>query len=185
MEKIIDLKEAEVKCIFKKNKLSKGVKITLKNSGIFLVTYPWFVSQKKAEKFFIKNKEWILKNLEVVKSKKISNLLSWGTRKDYLKNKEIARSLVEERVSKLNQFYDFPVNRIAIRDQKTRWGSCSSQNNLNFNYRIIFLPDDLVDYLVVHELCHLQEMNHSKHFWELVGQKIPDYRQKSRKLRKL
>ncbi len=185
MKKKIELESCEVDCIFKKNKQSKGIKITLKNSHNFLVTYPWFISQKKAENFFVGNKNWVLRNLESLKSNKKHNLLGWGNRKDYLRNKELARILVKERVKELNQFYNFAVNKIAIRDQKTRWGSCSNRNNLNFNYRILFLPDDLVDYLIVHELCHLQEMNHSRKFWELVARKIPDYRFKSRKLKNL
>jgi len=185
MKRTIELEGHQIDCIFKKNKQSKGIKITLKNSHDFLITYPWFVSEAQAEKFFLKNKQWVLKNLEVLKSNKFSNLLGWGDRKDYLRNKERARVLVKDRVKEINQFYNFPVNKIAIRDQKTRWGSCSSQNNLNFNYRILFLPDELVDYLIAHELCHLQEMNHSTRFWELVAQTIPNYRQRSRKLRKL
>ncbi|MCK5080576.1 MAG: M48 family metallopeptidase [Candidatus Moranbacteria bacterium] len=185
MKKKIELGEHQIECVFKKNKLSKGIKITLKNSHDFLVTYPWFISQKKAEKFFIKNKDWVLKNLEVLKSNDFSNLLGWGGRRDYLKNKERARDLVRERVAEINQTYNLTINKIAIRDQKTRWGSCSSKNNLNFNYRILFLPDDLVDYLIVHELCHLREMNHSRKFWELVALRIPNYRQKSKKLKNL
>jgi predicted metal-dependent hydrolase len=185
MKKELEMEGCQLNCIFKKNKQSKGIKITLKSNNDFLVTYPWFISQKKAEKFLFKNKSWVLKNLEVLKENKTYKLLNWGARKDYLRNKERARFLVKERIGELNRFYDFGFNRIAIRDQKTRWGSCSSQNNLNFNYRILFLPDDLVDYLIVHELCHLQEMNHSQNFWELVAQTIPDYRQKSRKLRNL
>ena len=185
MEKIIFLGGNEIKCVFKKNKLSKGIKITLKSDCSLLVTHPWFISQKKAEKFLVKNEDWVLKNLEIFKNKKVSNLLNWGTRKDYLRNKERARSLVEERIADINQIYNFSFNKIAIRDQKTRWGSCSSKNNLNFNYRILFLPDDLVDYLIVHELCHLKEMNHSQKFWELVALGVPDYREKSKKLKKL
>ena len=185
MEKEFDLDGISVKCFFKRNKLSKGIRITLRNKGDFLVTYPWFISQKKAEKFFVKNRAWVLDSLEKFSREDVVNLLSWGERKDYLKNKERARMLVKERVAELNQHYGFEVNKIAIRDQKTRWGSCSSQNNLNFNYRILFLPDELVDYLIVHELCHLQEMNHSPRFWELVGEVIPNYRQLSKKLRRL
>lgn len=185
MEKDFNLGGYQFKVFFNKNRRSKGIRITLKKGSNFLISYPWFVSQKKAEKFFMKNEDWVLKNLEELNKNKYSNLLSWGERRDYLKNKERARALVEERVKELNEFYNFSINRIAIRDQQTRWGSCSSKNNLNFNYRILFLPDDLVDYLIVHELCHLKEMNHSKDFWELVGQRIPDYRMKSRKLKRL
>ena len=65
--------------------------------------------------------------------------------------------------------------RVTIRDQKTRWGSCSSQHNLNFNWRLILAPPEVLEYVVVHELCHLWEFNHSKRFWELVGQQMPEY----------
>lgn len=65
--------------------------------------------------------------------------------------------------------------RVAIRDQKSRWGSCSSRGNLNFNYRLILLTDQMCDYVIVHELCHLLEMNHSDRFWSLVALAVPDY----------
>lgn len=75
------------------------------------------------------------------------------------------------------------VNQIHIRDQKTRWGSCSSLRNLNFNWRLIMAPPEVLDYVVVHELCHLTHMNHSREFWEMVGSVMPDYRERKRWLR--
>ncbi|MFH0912247.1 MAG: M48 family metallopeptidase [Patescibacteria group bacterium] len=96
-------------------------------------------------------------------------------RVEFLANKELARSLVRERIDYFNQNYDFAVNRISIRNQRCRWGSCSRKGNLNFNYRIVLLSPKVADYIIVHELCHLGEFNHSKKFWNLVAKTIPDY----------
>lgn len=100
-----------------------------------------------------------------------------GKRAEYLKYKEEARDLVRSRLEYWNQFYNLKIGKIAIRNQKTRWGSCSSKGNLNFSYRIVLLPQKLSDYVIVHELCHLGEFNHSPKFWALVGKTLPDYRE--------
>ena len=102
---------------------------------------------------------------------------------DYSKNKELAREILTKKVESFNVHYKLSYNKIAIRNQKTRWGSCSSLKNLNFNYRLIYLPGHLIDYIVVHELCHLKEMNHGKNFWLLVGETIPDYKRRIKELR--
>jgi predicted metal-dependent hydrolase len=78
---------------------------------------------------------------------------------------------------------EFEYGKIFIKNQRTRWGSCSSKKNLNFNYRIALLPAELQDYLVVHELCHLQEFNHGKKFWDLVGGQIPGYKELDKRLK--
>lgn len=86
------------------------------------------------------------------------------------------RRVFAERVAYWNTQFGFSYGRIAIRDQKSRWGSCSRQGNLNFNWRLLLAPLAVLDYIVIHELAHLKEGNHSPRFWELVAEKCPDYR---------
>lgn len=86
------------------------------------------------------------------------------------------RRVFTERVAYWNAQFGFSHGRIAIRDQKSRWGSCSRQGNLNFNWRLLLAPLAVLDYIVIHELAHLKEGNHSPRFWALVAEKCPDYR---------
>lgn len=122
-----------------------------------------------------------------------------GNKRGLLKYKEEAARLVKERLEFYNKTYNLlgrtpndvsrdtiplnRLNRITIRNTKSRWGSCSKKGNLNFNYRIVFLPPDLADYLVVHELCHLGEFNHSEKFWKLVSMAILDYKERRKELK--
>lgn len=73
---------------------------------------------------------------------------------------------------------------VSVRGQRARWGSCSETKSISLNYKLMFLPASLVDYILVHELCHTKHLNHSKHFWQLVKQHEPDYKQKRRELHK-
>mgnify|MGYP001607235311 CR=1 FL=1 len=133
-----------------------------------------------------------------------------GTRVSYLKYKEAARELVKSRleyymrsifssplVSKNassftdftllenNKLYQFKIGRVSIKNHKSRWGSCSKKGNLNFNYKLALLPQELADYVIVHELCHLGEFNHSPKFWKLVARAIPNYKALKKKFKGL
>lgn len=103
----------------------------------------------------------------------------------YETHKENARALIHDRLQYWSALYAVAYGRVAIRDQRTRWGSCSTKGNLNFNYRLVFLPIELVDYVVVHELCHLIEFNHSPAFWAHVARAFPDHEARKNILRKL
>lgn len=101
----------------------------------------------------------------------------------YREHKEAARRTILERLDFYNQHYQYEWKRVAIRNQRRCWGSCSSLGNLNFSYKLLLLPDDLRDYIVVHELCHLKELNHGPRFWALVAETIPDYLERIRRLK--
>lgn len=103
--------------------------------------------------------------------------------KHYLEHKEAARALVHARLAHYNTHYGLTYKRVAIRNQRRCWGSCTSLGNLNFSYRLLFLPAELADYVIVHELCHLAELNHSPRFWALVAETMPDYREYRRALK--
>ena len=107
-----------------------------------------------------------------------------NSRAEYLKYKEVARELVTRRLPELNKVYGFKIGKIAIRNQKSRWGSCSTRGNLSFNYKIALLPQHLADYLMVHEICHLGEFNHGPRFWDLVARAVPDYKNTRAELKK-
>lgn len=87
-----------------------------------------------------------------------------------------ARQVIPVRVEQYRRSLKEPVGMIRIKDVTSRWGSCSSKRNLNFNWRLVMAPMEVLDYVVVHELCHLKEMNHSPSFWRLVGEILPDYK---------
>lgn len=78
-------------------------------------------------------------------------------------------------IRRLSEDINLPFNRVSFRGQKTRWGSCSSQKNISLNYKLLFLPAPLVNYVFIHELAHTVHMNHSENFWQLVRQHEPDY----------
>lgn len=106
-----------------------------------------------------------------------------GTRQ-YKTAVKVARELATARVQHFNAHYGARHTSITIRKQRTRWGSASTRGTLSFNYRIVHLPPELVDYIIVHELCHLIEMNHSTRFWARVAETVPDWKEHRKALRR-
>ncbi|MEX0924516.1 MAG: M48 family metallopeptidase [Candidatus Paceibacterota bacterium] len=154
---------------------AKRMRIIIHQDGTVVVTKPWWARKKTAEAFLLKNQEWVLEKVRAITTGADPDLTSTDEH-HYEEHKEAARALVHAKLEQWNRLYAFTYHRVSIRNQKTRWGSCSASGNLNFSYKILFLPERLQDYLVVHELCHLKEMNHSQRFWALVGQALPGYR---------
>lgn len=183
MKKKIYLHNQDVGYTLRTSKRAKRVSLSISCDGSLVVTKPRWVSEYTAERFLIQKAGWILSKLEYFRQFK-GNLFVKHSRADYLKHKEQAREFVRQRLSYFGALYNISFNRISIRNQKTRWGSCSQKKNLSFNYKILFLAREQADYIIVHELCHLKEFNHSQKFWELVAQAVPDYRELKKELRK-
>jgi len=183
IKKKIQLRGQEEEYFLCKSLRARRIRLSVAIGGVVSITTPWHCGEQKAIDILHDKTSWVLQKIEYFKKVgQISKL--GGSRKDFLQNKEKARALVEKLIAEINCDKKFVFKRIAIKNNKTRWGSCSRKKNLNFNYQIISLPEQSAKYLVVHELCHLKEMNHSYRFWNLVGEYVPDYKILSKQLRK-
>lgn len=91
--------------------------------------------------------------------------------------KKKAEEVIHDRLQFFNGHYGHEYKRVTLRNQKSRWGSCSTQKNLNFNWKLVMAPIEIIDYVVVHEMCHLKQMNHSAKFWNLVAERMPNYKE--------
>lgn len=186
-EKSVVLSGLELNYTLKNSLLSKNLRLEIHHPGKVVLVKPKFISFDRAEKFLIDKQAWIFKKIAFFK--KASNLpeskLSSLSRRDFLRQRLSVERLIRERLAYFNNFYNFKYNRVSVRNQKTRWGSCSRRGALSFNVRLGSLPPDLQDYIIVHELCHLQEFNHSAAFWSLVAKQVPSYLKVRRRLKQL
>jgi len=141
------------------------------------VAIPKRQSFKNAQKFVESKLAWIKTNKQ--------NMDLQLKRKEELPeiDRKIARKVLCRRIGELAQLHNFTYNRISIRKQKTRWGSCSSKNNINLNMNLLHLPSELMDYILLHELVHTRVKNHSKDFWDELETVVPNARQVDRKLK--
>lgn len=171
-------------CTIKSNCLSKNIRILVYADGRVLVTKPIKTSNKTAISFLQDKSAWIAACLKKFQERSRPNTLL-GSRSHFLTHRQQAAIFIRERLDFFSRFYGLAPGRISIRNQNTRWGSCSRAGNLNFNYRLIFLEPAAADYVIVHELCHLKEFNHSPAFWRLVAGTVPNYRYWRRRLKKM
>jgi hypothetical protein len=185
MEKTIKLLNQNIIYTLRINKRSKHIRLAIHAGGSCVVTTPRYVPQFIIDRFLIGKSDWILNKIKhLSKFKPVIRKSKREKRLEYLKHKEKARQIALERLDYFNTYYGFKWNRVSIKNQKTRWGSCSRKGNLNFNYKIALLSEESADYIIVHELCHLKEMNHSRKFWDLVARTISNYLSIRKDLRK-
>ncbi len=166
------------------SKKARLMRLAIYGDGSLVVTKPWRLNEGLVEHFLKQKIDWILKKIGTV-SKLENPGRGRDNKKHFLLHKDNALKLINEKLFDFNKNYNFKYNRVCVRNQLTRWGSCSKNSNLNFNYKILFLAPHLADYIIVHELCHLREFNHSKNFWKLVEENIPEYKERRRELKNI
>ena len=158
----------------------KTVAIQVNSDSRVTIRAPRSASEKDIERIIKKNEAWINKHIEETEERK-KRFEAKTTEK--LTHKKIAAladkalEVIPARVEYFAKIMKVTYGHITIRNQKTRWGSCSSKGNLNFNCLLMLAPAEVLDYVVVHELCHRKEMNHSKAFWMEVQRILPDYKE--------
>lgn len=178
-QRFIKLENQEISYELKSSRAARNLRLEIGVSGLKVIK-PWLLPDILVERFIKSKSTWIIQT--IAKSSKITQCPKPHP-DDLVILKRRAAKLLISRLEFFNLHYKYKYSRLTVRDQKTRWGSCSRQGSLSFNYRLALLPEVLLDYVAVHELCHLKEMNHSDRFWNLVGQTIVDYKERRKELK--
>jgi hypothetical protein len=174
---------SEHNIILKQSWRVQRLSLSIERDGALKLVAPSWYPKSKINEFVRNHESWIQKKLFERKSSLFFPKGS-GTKRHFAKNKEEARKFIALRVEFWNAELGFAFSKIAIRNQKSRWGSCSKKGTLNFNYRLLFLPAELADYVIVHELCHLKHFDHSKNFWDEVRRTLPEYKTQLKQLKR-
>jgi predicted metal-dependent hydrolase len=159
----------------------RSISLQIEEDGSLLVRAPRFILKSSIMRFIKEKESWIDKHKNLSEKRKekkerFDNL----TKKEIKEYKEIAKDVISKKVKYYADLYDFKYGDIKINSAKKRWGSCNVKNTLNFTWRLMFCPDYVVDYVVIHELCHIKEKNHSRSFWNLVEKYYPDFKKAKR-----
>lgn len=145
----------------------KNIYIHIKD-GKVIVKAPKRVSKKQIEEIINQKKEWIIKSLEKESKRK---------EKEPLYTLEEFKEIIEKNINELVKTTGLQPNKVRIRDIKYAWGSCSKDRNITLNYKLISYSEDAIRYVIIHELCHIKHMNHSKEFWGLLEKYMPNYKE--------
>ena len=162
----------------------KTISIQIRSSDEIIIRAPLRMPMRDIQSFIDRNKGWIDINLKKFEKREEDlKSISPLTEMEIQELIENAKRVIKQRVDYYAPIVGVDYGRITIRNQKTRWGSCSSKGNLNFNVALMRMPLEVLDYVVVHELCHRIEMNHSPRFWKEVERIIPDYKKHEKYLK--
>lgn len=160
----------------------RSMSLKLEEDGTITVRAPYRMPAGEADHFVESHREWILKRLKAYEEQK--RLRPSYTEAEREAKRRLAKEIFSEKCRIYAARMGVTYGTITIREQKTRWGSCSARGNLNFNWKLVLMPEEIQDYLVVHELAHRVEMNHSPAFWALVEKELPDYKERRAWLKK-
>lgn len=166
---------------FIRSSRAKRLSINIRGKKV-RVTVPKGISMKKAEQFVLSKKNWIENHLRKYKALQDEYKQSIGNTPNINKT-EVKKDLIGK-LEFLSQKHGFTYNRAFIKNQKTLWGSCSAKKNINLNYKLVLLPNELQEYIILHELVHLTHRNHSKAFWQELERFCPEYINRRKELRK-
>ena len=162
----------------------KTMSLEIKLDGQIIVGAPLRLSQVRIRRFVEQKQEWILKNLEKIQKREVQRETVPGlSKEERTRLQQEACRKIPERIAYFAEKIGVSYGRITLRQQKTRWGSCSANGNLNFNWLLILAPPEVLDYVVVHELCHRRQMNHSQAFWNEVSAVLPGYKEQKKWLK--
>jgi predicted metal-dependent hydrolase len=167
--------------LFEKSKRAKRIVISVRPFHGVRVAVPSAISFKKAEEFVYKNIDWVKRHTEKLMAYEQESHSS--TDKDNNTFRQEAKAKLHWRLKQLANIHGFFYNRVFFRNQKTRWGSCSSKNNINLNIQLARLPDDLIDYVILHELLHTFRKDHSKAFWKDIDKLVGNGKKMSKRLK--
>lgn len=158
----------------------KTVALEIKTDGQVILRAPLAMREEEMRRFLQEKSAWLAKHLQLCQARRSASAAPKLTADEIQALAEKARAAIPPRVQYYAALLGVSYGRLAIRRQRTRWGSCSSRGNLNFNCLLMLAPPEVIDYTVVHELCHRKEMNHSAAFWALVASVLPDYPERAK-----
>lgn len=168
----------------------KSLSIQIKEDASIHVRAPYYARPKQVEAFVVEKKDWIYKHfldttarLTATPSMQLTPAMEKQITLLKKRFEKAAREYFPRRCAELQKLTGGYYTKITIRNQSTRWGSCSQTGTLSFNYRLMMADPSIIDYVIIHELCHLTYMNHSKAFWDKVKSIMPDYAQKKQWLK--
>lgn len=168
--------------LFARSRRAKRVSISIRPFRGVRVAVPWRMSLRKAEAFLREHLVWTRENLERVRQIEVEHAETMAN--EPAVDRAEAKAILTGRLRELAAMHGFSYNRVFIRNQKTRWGSCSHLDNISLNMNLVRLTDEIRDYVIVHELVHTQVKNHSRRFWAELERYVPGARGLDRQLRK-